>query len=191
MSRIKTILRFSESTAGVLILALVVAFAYAGPAKAQSFGGAFDGLRNNDEPIQIEADRLEIIDNENTARLTGNVNVVQGSTILKAGKLTVYYLKGNNRNANSNGIRKIVASGKVAVRSQDNRATADSASVDMVTDIVTLSGNVFISQGNNVAKGCEVTVNLRTNVSKIKPCAKASGSGRVKLLLDPKSRNAN
>ncbi|MEO0327175.1 MAG: lipopolysaccharide transport periplasmic protein LptA [Pseudomonadota bacterium] len=160
-------------------------------ASAQSFGGAFKGMGDNDQPIQIEADRLEILDNENTAFLTGNVSVVQGTTILKAKQLTVYYLRSDQSDETNSGIRKIIASGKVAVRSQDNHATSDKAVVDMVTEIVTLTGNVFISQGNNIAKGCEVIVNLKTSVSEIKPCASSQGSNRVKLLLDPKSRKTN
>lgn len=162
-------------------------------ASAQSFGGAFEGVGNNDDPIQIEADRLEIIDNENTALLTGNVSVVQGTTILKAKRIKVFYLRGNEANQSKSGIRRIEASGTVAVRSEDNLATADKATVNMVTEIVTMSGNVILSQGNNIAKGCSVVVNLKTNVSEIKPCSGSGsqGSGRIKLLLDPNSRNTN
>lgn len=162
------------------------------PAIGQQLGNAFKGMGDNDKPIQIEADKLEIIDNENTALLTGNVNVVQGDTLLKARKLTVYYLRDNERGKTNSGIRKIVASGRVAVRSADNHATADKATVDMLTEFVTLSGNVLISQGSNVVQGCKVTVNLKTNVSKVQPCGAASqGSGRVRILLDPKSRQTN
>lgn len=162
------------------------------PGLAQTFGGAFQGMGDSEEPIQIEADRLEILDNENTALLTGNVSVVQGTTILKARKIKVFYIRGDQGEQTQSGIRLIEATGKVAVRSQDNTATADTAIVDMIDEIVTLNGNVFISQGNNIAKGCTVIVNLKTSVSEIKPCAASqqSGSGRVKLLLDPKSRNA-
>lgn len=168
------------------MITVLAGLALAAPALAQSFGGAFDGVGDNDQPIQIEADSLEVIDDQNTALLTGNVNVVQGSTILKAKQIKVYYLRKGEGNQSKSGIRKIVASGKVAVRSQDNFASADKAVVDMVSEIVTMTGNVFISQGNNIANGCKIIVNLKTNVSKIEPCA-----GRVKLLLDPKSRKKN
>ncbi|MEM9277824.1 MAG: LptA/OstA family protein [Pseudomonadota bacterium] len=168
-------------------------FALTGIAQAQSFGGAFEGVGDNDKPIQIEADSLEIIDDQNTALLTGNVSVVQGSTILKAKRIKVFYLRKGEQGQSKSGIRKIEASGTVAVRSQDNYASADNAIVDMVSEIVTMNGNVFISQGKNVANGCKLTVNLKTSVSEIKPCgsSSSSGSGRVKLLLDPKSRNTN
>lgn len=174
----------SRFVTGIFLSGWIIALSTA--AHAQSFGGAFEGVGDNDEPIQIEADRLEIVDNENTALLTGNVSVVQGTTILKARQIKVYYLRGDEAKQSKSGIKRIEASGKVAVKSQENRATADRATVNMVTEIVTMSGNVIMSQGNNVAKGCEVVVNLKTNVSEIKQCG-----GRVKLLLDPKSRDTN
>ena len=179
--------RFSKLLFSVIVFPLFCA----GNAYAQSFGGAFDGVGNNNEPIQIEADSLEIVDDQNTALLTGNVNVVQGTTIMKAKRIKVYYLRKNESGQSKSGIRKIEASGKVAVRSEDNYATADNAVVDMVSEIVTMKGNVFVSQGNNVANGCTLTVNLKTSVSEIKPCKSSSGSGRVRILLDPKSRKTN
>jgi len=163
------------------------------PAWSQSFNGAFDGLGDNDQPIQIEADQFEVFDSQNTAVLTGNVSVVQGDTILKARTLKVFYFRSGENASNESGVRKIEAEGRVAVRSQGNRATADRAVVDLVAEIVTMTGNVLLSQGKNVAEGCTLTVNLKTSVSKIQPCGgtSASSGGRVKILLDPKSRRTN
>ena len=161
-------------------------------AQGQSASNAFKGMGNNNEPIQIEADKLEIIDNQNTALLTGNVSVVQGATLLKARQIKVFYLRSDQQSKTNSGIRQIEASGKVAIRSEDNHVTADKASVDMVREFVTLTGNVLISQGQNIVKGCIVTVDLKRNVSNVKPCGGTSpGSGRIKLLLDPKSRKTN
>jgi len=173
--------------ASALIMIMLVLTA---PAYSQSVGGAFKGLGNNDDPIQIEADNLEIIDNQNTALLTGNVSVVQGSTIFQASRIKVFYLRGAEANNSKSGIRRIEASGKVAVRADDNKASADKAIIDMVAETVVLSGNVIMSQGKNVATGCQVTVNLRTSVSNIKSCGSSTGkkTGRPVLVFDPKSR---
>ena len=177
---------FSRVT--IFMIAAVFASQYA---NAQSFGGAFDGIGDNNEPIQIEADSLQVIDDQNTALLTGNVSVVQGSTILKARTIKVFYLRKGQRDRSKSGVRRIEASGKVAVRSRDNYASADKAVVDMLAETVTMNGNVYISQGNNIANGCVLTINLKTSVSHIKPCKASgnSGSKRVKLLLEPKKRN--
>ena len=175
---------------GFILALLTGAFLLAAPSFAQNFGGAFDGLSNSDEPVQIEADRLEVVDNQNTAVLTGNVSVVQGTTILKAGRIKVTYLReGGSENG---GIRTIEASGgRVAVRSGDNKATANKAVVNMQTEIVTMTGDVIISQGTNVVNGCFLRVNLKTNVSEFKGCnnqqTTSKPSGRVKIVLQPKS----
>ena len=54
---------------------------------------------SGDEPIQIESDKLEVREKENMAIFSGNVSVVQGPTLLKAGKLTVFYVKGTDGSA--------------------------------------------------------------------------------------------
>ncbi|MBL4696690.1 MAG: lipopolysaccharide transport periplasmic protein LptA [Rhizobiaceae bacterium] len=174
-----------------LVLMAMLVFGLSGlvtPALAQNFGGAFEGMQDNDQPIQIEADRLEIEDSKGTAFFKGNVNVVQGTTILKAGTLRVYYFGKNDGKGNGSGtqIKKIVAGGKIAVRSGDQLATADSAVFNMQTDTVELKGNVTVSQGDNIATGCLLRVNIKTNAAKLEPC-KGKG-GRVRILLTPGSQ---
>jgi len=157
-------------------------------ALAQSAGGAFQGIGNNDDPIQIEADKLEIVDNENTALLTGNVSVVQGETLMQATRIKVFYERAGEQGQTRSGIRRIEASGKVAVRSGENRVSADQATINMISETVLMTGNVVVSQTGNVLSACKVTVDLKTNVSNVTPCESASGSReRVKILLTPKS----
>ncbi len=158
---------------------------------AQSAGGAFKGIGNNNDPIQIEADKLEIIDDQNTALLTGNVSVVQGKTLMRATRIKVFYERANEKGKTKSGIRQIEAAGKVAVRAGENKVSADKATINMINETVLMTGNVVVSQTGNVLSACKVTVNLKTNVSKITPCGSSSGSsgGRVKILLTPKSRN--
>ena len=159
---------------------------------AQSAGGAFKGIGNNNDPIQIEEDKLEIIDNENTALLTGNVSVVQGKTIMKATRIKVFYERASEKGKTKSGIRQIEASGKVAVRAGENKVSADQATINMISETVLMTGNVVVSQTGNVLSACKVTVNLKTNVSNVTPCNSSSGnsgSGRVKILLTPKNKN--
>jgi lipopolysaccharide export system protein LptA len=163
------------------------ALALASPVAAQNFGGAFNGMRNSDEPVQIEADRLEVTDEQGIADFVGNVSVLQGTTLLKTKHLKVYYARGANAAPGPNGnVRKIEASGGVAVRSDDQKATADTATVDMQAQTAVLSGNVVISQGENVVTGCVLNVNLATNAAVLVPC-RDSGTGRVKMRFTPKS----
>ncbi len=167
----------------------VLAFAVlaVSPAWAQTFGGAFEGMSSSDEPIQIEADKLEVADNEGTATFSGNVAVTQGSTLLRTKNLKVFYSRDSKGKAGPGGnLKKIEASGGVAVQSNDQVASSEKAIVDMQTQIASLSGNVSVSQGNNIITGCQITIDMKTNDIKVKPCGEA-GSGRVKVLIDRKS----
>lgn len=173
----------------LLLCALICA--PAAPAVAQSFGAAFQGMRDTGEPVQIEADRLEVADQQGTAEFFGNVSVLQGSTLMKTKHLKVYYTRGEGTAPGPGGnVRRIEATGGVAVRSEDQKATADTATVDMQAQTAVMSGNVIISQGENVVSGCVLNVNLATNAAVLVPCRNV-GTGRVKMRFTPKSGEGN
>jgi lipopolysaccharide export system protein LptA len=175
--------RYTASIPKLFASAMAAAVLSCGPASSQNFGGAFDGMRNSSEPIQIAADRLEVADGKGTAVFQGKVEVIQGSTVLKTSRLFVEYARNSEGGAGPGGnINRIEASGGVAIRSRDQHATAQKAEVDMRTQIATLSGNVSVSQGNNVIEGCLVIMNMKTNNIEVKPCG-----GRVKVLIDQSS----
>lgn len=190
MKQIKSAyMKLSMSLISICALSLLFVALPLSASYAQSAGGAFKGIGNNNDPIQIEADKLEIIDSQNTALLTGNVSVVQGSTLMKATRIKVFYERSNERGKTKSGIRKIEASGKVAVRADGNKVSADKATINMISETVLMTGNVVVSQAGNVLSACQVSVNLKTNTSKVTPCNTSSGSsgGRVKILLTPKN----
>lgn len=171
------------------LISLLIATMASNPSFAQSAGGAFKGIGNNNDPIQIEADKLEIVDDENTALLTGNVSVVQGQTLMQATRIKVFYARKGEGSKTKSGIRRIEASGKVAVRSGENKVSANKATINMISETVLMTGNVVVSQTGNVLSACKITVNLKTNVSEVTPCKTSSGgnAGRVKILLTPKN----
>lgn len=160
---------------------------------AQSFSGAFNGMRSSDEPVQIQADKLEVKDSKGYAKFSGNVEVVQGSTVLKSSRLTVYYSKSSGNKGPAGNVQRIVATGKVAVRSGSEQATANSVDVDMKNQIAILNGGVTLTQGNNIVQGCKLRINLANNDAVLSPCAKKKNgkSGRPTLMFDAKSAKRN
>ena len=68
-----------------------------GPVAAQDAskaGGLNNGMKlSSDQPIQIDSDRLDVHNDVGTATFTGNVTVTQGTTLMKAGSMIVYYVK--------------------------------------------------------------------------------------------------
>ncbi len=149
------------------------------------------GLRlNGNEPIEIESDKLEVRETENKAIFTGNVSVTQGPTILKSGTMTVFYAKdGGSAATGSSNIERLEVDGKVYVKSDKQVATGDRGTFDMKTEVLVLSGNeVVLSEGNNVLRGCKLTVQMKSGQAQVDGCSTGSGSGRVQMKLDPSSR---
>lgn len=172
--------------------ALIVLILGSGGAFAQTEAESrITGLRlNGNEPIEIESDKLEVREAENLAVFTGNVSVTQGPTILKSGTMTVYYAKdGGSAATGSSNIERLEVDGKVYVKSDKQVATGDRGVFDMKTEVLVLSGNeVVLSEGNNVLRGCKLTVQMKTGRAQVDGCSKGSGNGRVIMKLDPSSK---
>lgn len=144
------------------------------------------------EPIQIESDKLEVREAENIAIFTGNVSVTQGATLLKSGKMTVYYAEdGGSAATGSANIDRLEVDGKVYVKSNTQVATGDRGTFDMKTEVLVLSGKeVVLSEGPNVLVGCKLTVQMKTGEARVDGCPKGeSGSGRVMMSITPESQN--
>ncbi len=131
----------------------------------QGCGGAFaqdavesrlTGLRlNGDQPIEIESDKLEVLEQENKAIFTGNVAVTQGPTIMKSGSMIVYYAKdGGSAATGSSNIERLEVDGKVYVKSDKQVATGDKGTFDMKTEVLVLSGSevVLVGRQQRVAR---------------------------------------
>jgi lipopolysaccharide export system protein LptA len=162
------------------LVAFCLPFLAAGTAPAQDFGAAFSGFdTGSDNPIQIEADRLEVRDAEKLAVYTGNVKVRQGATILEAPALRVYYSgEATTAGAPGSDVSRIEAGPDVRVRSEDQTASGDQVVLDMAQDLVTVSGNVVLTQGPNVVRGERLVVDLATKRGRME-------GGRVQTLITP------
>lgn len=162
--------------------------------QAQTFSNAFAGFGSNSkQPIQIEARELEVEDKSNSATFKGDVVVSQGDTRLKTQRLRVYY-DGSAGGAVQQRISRLEASGRVYISAKDQTATGDRASFDMNRQLMVMTGKeVVLSQGPNVVVGKRLTVDLKTGKANLqgKTTAGSSGSGRVKVLIQPKSLEKN
>jgi len=171
------------------VVMLAFSMCAAAAARAQDFGSAFGGFSSgSDKPIQIEADRLEVRDAEKLAIYSGHVRVLQGDALLEAPVLRVYYTKEAKQDSTGgvtqgpiagSQVSRLEAGPGVTVRSGDQVATADQAVFEMATDLVTMTGNVLLTQGENVVRGERLVVNLTTKVGRME-------GGRVQTLITPR-----
>lgn len=167
-----------------------IVYAATKPNSAQSGFGT-----SSKEPIQIDADSLDVFDQEQRAVYKGNVIVKQGETTMKAAKVTVYYDRrggqamsaaaaaapadGDNNNTT---LKKVDAEGGVTILSRDQVATGDRGIYDRTTDIVTLTGNVTLSKGENVTRGQRLVYNVGTGIATMEA---GSAGGRVSSSFTP------
>jgi lipopolysaccharide export system protein LptA len=161
----------------------------ASAAFAQATSSRMQGLQlSNDQPIQIESDKLEIKDPESKAIFTGNVKVVQGTTTLQAGKMTVLYKAGGGSVTSGNAdIDRIEVNNKVFLSSGTQQATGESGIVNLTNQTIVLKGEkVVLSEGKNVFVGCQLNVQMNTGEAQLDACG-----GRVQIQLDPQSRKTN
>jgi lipopolysaccharide export system protein LptA len=103
--------------------------------------------------------------------------------------MIVHYTKKGGASAPaSSGIESLQVDGKVYVKSDNQVATGDAANFDMESEVLVMTGKqVVLSQGENVAVGCKLTVHMKTGKAVLDSCGKADGSGRIKILITPKS----
>jgi lipopolysaccharide export system protein LptA len=164
------------------------------------------GGQNQDLPVQIDAATLEVRDKNKMATFSGNVHVVQGDTTMKCQTLVVFYGQevgiAQNSNEpkppaagmpkNAQNIRRIEARGGVTVITKDQNASGDLGVYDLQSKTITLTGNVVVSQGQNVIHGERVVVDTVTGNARVE--SNESGStgrpGRVQAVIQTnKSQN--
>jgi lipopolysaccharide export system protein LptA len=132
------------------------------PREAAGVANALQGFSHNrDQPVKITAAELQVHDEDKTAVFFGD----QGDTSMR---LAMYYddqpplpappsKSGNGANVSAQitprQIKKIEAKGSVLVKQKDQTAAGDLGTFDMRADIVTMSGNLFITRGPNVLMG--------------------------------------
>lgn len=177
-------------------LALLAALAPL-PASAQGASNVPNALQgfatNRDQPIRIDANSLEVRDQDKQAIFSGNVVVQQGDTTMRSKELVVFYdgkgsgkaddgqAMANGSPINSSSVRRLEINGAVVVTTKEQTATGDQGVFESAANTITLTGNpVVLSQGPNVIRGKKLTVDLTTGTSRFE-------GGRVESLLVPNS----
>src|ERR1700733_7375847 len=157
---------------------------------------------DKDQPVQIEAASLEVRDKNKTATFSGSVQVVQGDTKMKCQTLVVFYGKEvgiagataaidakptGPMPQSAQNIRRIEARGGVTVVTKDQTASGDLGIYDLVSKTITLTGNVVVSQGQNVIHGERVVVDTVSGNARVESNNQGGGAtpSRVRALIQP------
>jgi len=154
----------------ILALFLLISNSHANPLDSTDY--------NLKQPIEIEADSLEIIQNQQRAIFDGNVQVTQGNIKLNANNMIVHYKRGAKDGKN---IQKIEVNGNVVLATPTESAKGNKGTYNVVDNMIHLVGNVTLSKGNNIIKGDKLSYNMQSGYSKVS----TTKNGRVKGLFLP------
>jgi lipopolysaccharide transport protein LptA len=146
--------------------------------------------RDARQPIEVNADRLDVNDASKTARFTGSVTATQGESTLKSPELTVTY-EGKAASAQlsvspksdeqASRLSRLVASkGAVITAGGDRRVTSEQVDFDAKADTALFTGGVVVNQGRNVLNGRRMFVDRKAGKSRLDaPADGAQVQGRI------------
>lgn len=150
---------------GLLLAALAPALAAA--QVSIGFGGvAYD----RSQPVEITADGLTLDQTTGEAVFTGNVLIVQGDLRMAAAQVRVVYATTGNQE-----VQEVVATGGVLVTRGADAAEGNSARFEVASALLTLTGDVLVTQGPTAIAGDRMVVNMRTGDGSV--------DGRVRTVL--------
>lgn len=173
-------------TAGAVLAALVASPALGAEQTAKLPSSSYQGLgMASNQPIQFESEQLEVHDQDKTAVFTGHVIVRQGETVLKTDRLVVFYEgsptgEGTPTGEGAQQVKRLEAEGNVLVTSANQTASGERGTFDTAANTILLTGNVVLTQGDNVIRGPKLLIDVNTSQAKML-------GGRVQMLIAPKS----
>ncbi|MGH6960638.1 MAG: LptA/OstA family protein [Dongiaceae bacterium] len=138
-------------------------------------------LRIETDAETVTADEsLEYRENEQMVIARGNAIAVRDDQRVRADVMIGYFEKQTDDKLE---LIRIAADGDVQVKSKDTVASGAAGDYDLRTEIMTLNGDVKITNGQNQFNGEVAEVNFDTGISKL--LGSPSGTGRVKSLIMP------
>ena len=131
------------------------------------------------QPVEVSADSLSVDQGTGQAVFDGNVLVVQGDVRMSAGRILVIYAQDSNGNAS--GIDRLEADGGVTFVTATDAAEARQAVYSVADGVVTLSGEVLLTQGQNAISGERLVIDLSSGTGRME--------GRVRTVFGAGSDN--
>ena len=132
------------------------------------------GEDNSDQPVEVTSDEAQFDRDARTARFTGDVLVVQGTMRLNGDLVDVFYGPGPD---GENRIERVQAFGNVVLVNGPEAAEGDEADYTVETGEVIITGDVLLTQGDNVMTGERLRANVDDGTGVME--------GRVRVLFLP------
>ncbi len=139
--------------------------------RASATAGLF---ADKDTPVEITADRMEFQRKQSTIVYKGNVLVVRDGVRIASDVLMARY------DAQGGVLTSVVAEGGVRVSHGGREMTGEKAVFDGLNEIITVSGDTVVRDGNSSISGSRITIYVREDRSVVE-----NSEGRVKAVIFP------
>lgn len=160
-----------------LALAFLALIAPSG-ATAQGAAIPFGGLSHDSSlPVEITADELQLDQATGRALFSGAVRVVQGDLRMGADRIEVFYVE--DAGSSSGQVQKLVADGNVTLSNGLEAAESEAAIYEVATGVVTMTGDVLLTQGNSALSSETLKIDLNKGTGVL--------DGRVKTIFQPEA----
>ncbi len=154
---------------------------------------------DNKEPYKIDANRLEVQQKDNKAVYSGDVVVVQGKMTMRCTSLVIFFDQKNpdaktapqkaaapaasagGPAAGAGGLKRLECYGPVTITQEKQTATSNLMVYE--SDIVTLTGNVIVSDGDNIQAGEKLVYATKTGIGTME----GNTGGRIRGIFVPGS----
>ena len=137
-----------------------------------------------DQPISIDADRIEIDDAKKITTFEGNVVLTQGTLTIKADKVVVTQdAKGNKHATAYSGSHPVHFTQKQAGTEGEVEGEGTRAEYDSMSDTVELFGNAYVKRGQDIVKGNYISYDSKTEFFKSQGSVKGP---RVHAVIQPR-----
>lgn len=160
------------STLKMLLTVTSLTLAAAVPTMAQS-----PARGTGDQPIMFGADTGSY--EGNTVTLRGKAEILQGQNRLRADSIS---------GLNQTGESRIEATGNVYFVTPTETIRGDRAIYTTANDTVVITGDVILSQGQNVLTGASLTYNINTGSARMEGAPAGASGNRVRGVFYPEQR---
>jgi lipopolysaccharide export system protein LptA len=158
----------SSSLIAVSAASLLLAALAATPLLAQTAVDTSEIAESARQPgeVNIEADRMEVLDQEKRAIFIGNVDAQRGNIAFKTDRLVANYEETAGESGGTD-VTFLEATGAVVIETPEQRITGAWAKMDVKANQVTVGGDVVVTQGNTVLRGEQLFVDLNKDTSEM------------------------
>lgn len=146
-----------------------------GPAGAQIAPGG--------GPVAWGADRAEYLEAQGLLKLIGRAELIQAENRLRADAIDMFTTPGRNGSGGGD-VREVVATGNVYFVTPTQVVRGDRAVYTAASDTIVVTGDVILTQGENVMTGSRLTVVVATN-NAVMDGAPSSAGQRVRGVFYP------